>query len=328
MERTRAALAASENAAGRQASKKAIGRLMDEMKHGIAALLLPPDPSRAAEAQASISTVGAAPSPDTSPLTCKGSVKRGLDAYNAGNYETAYCYWWPKAQKGDAAAQNNIGLLFENGGSSSAPQDYNKAAEWYLASAKQGLVVGMRNLARVQQRLGYQDAANTWLQMASATELQQAQRQYQMQQGLNSLGYALGCAMAGGCAAPGVTMAPVQRQRPVSVQQGGLAPLGTLGGSSVSHGTLGRSSPKSGMSLCPNGSYVSGSTCRLAPDGTYVGGSPVLAPDGTYVSGTPRLAPNGKYVGGTGQIIMCPDGTYVTGRICLLTPSGRYVGSN
>jgi hypothetical protein len=33
--------------------------------------------------------------------------------------------------------------------------------------------------------------------------------------------------------------------------------------------------------LCPDGTYVSGSTCTLAPDGSYVGGSrSTLCPDG------------------------------------------------
>ena len=38
--------------------------------------------------------------------------------------------------------------------------------------------------------------------------------------------------------------------------------------------------------LCPDGSYVSGSTCTLCPNGSYVGGGQcVLQPDGTYTGG-------------------------------------------
>ena len=36
-------------------------------------------------------------------------------------------------------------------------------------------------------------------------------------------------------------------------------------------------------SLCPDGTWVGGTTCSLAPDGTWVGGNPSLAPDGTWV---------------------------------------------
>ncbi len=49
--------------------------------------------------------------------------------------------------------------------------------------------------------------------------------------------------------------------------------------------------------MCPDGSYVQGPSCHLAPDGTYVGGTPKMAPDGTYVGGTPKMAPDGRYVG-------------------------------
>ena len=38
------------------------------------------------------------------------------------------------------------------------------------------------------------------------------------------------------------------------------------------------------MSLCPDGSWVGGTTCTLAPDGSWVGGgSTTLAPDGSWV---------------------------------------------
>ena len=44
--------------------------------------------------------------------------------------------------------------------------------------------------------------------------------------------------------------------------------------------------------LCPDGTYVHGNSCRLAPNGSYVSGtqSIQLAPDGTYTDGQ-QLAP-------------------------------------
>jgi hypothetical protein len=82
--------------------------------------------------------------------------------------------------------------------------------------------------------------------------------------------------------------------------------------------------------MCPDGSYVAGNTCQLAPNGSYVsgGGLPQLAPNGSYVGGggMPRLAPNGTYVGGSGSLTMCPDGSYVAGS-CHLQPNGRYTGN-
>lgn len=87
------------------------------------------------------------------------------------------------------------------------------------------------------------------------------------------------------------------------------------------------SSPGARIMLCPDGSYVNGSVCQLAPNGRYVGGPVTLAPDGTYVTGRPQLTPDGSYVGGSGSTTLCPDGTYVAGGRCVLTPSGSYVGA-
>jgi hypothetical protein len=93
--------------------------------------------------------------------------------------------------------------------------------------------------------------------------------------------------------------------------------------------TLGDNGPglaaPSGVHICPDGSYVGGGNCRIAPDGTYVSGQPRIAPDGTYTGGAPRLAPDGSYVGGAGRRTMCPDGSYVAGN-CRLAPDGSYVG--
>jgi hypothetical protein len=253
----------------------------------------------------------AAPVP-TAMASCKGSVKRGLKAFNAGDHDAALCYWLPKAQAGDAAAQNNMGVLFESGTSTYTPQSDEEAANWFALSARQGFVLAMRNLAKVQQRLGHWDAAQSWLARADGVEAEQRARNQQgLQEGLAALGYAIGCAAAGGCSATppaSVSVVPTQRSGPSGM---GTA---SIGGSSS-------------ITMCPSGSYVSGSTCTMAPDGTYVAGSPRLAPDGSYVAGTPRITPSGSFVGGTGRIILCPDGTYVSGTSCRLTPAGTYVGN-
>lgn len=86
-----------------------------------------------------------------------------------------------------------------------------------------------------------------------------------------------------------------------------------------------RSSNGTAVTLCPDGSYVSGRACQMAPDGTYHGDRPQMAPNGRYTSGQPRMAPDGSYVGGSGPTTMCPDGSYVSGR-CQMAPDGTYVG--
>ena len=79
--------------------------------------------------------------------------------------------------------------------------------------------------------------------------------------------------------------------------------------------------------LCPDGSYVTGTSCYMTPKGTYVGGSnATLCPDGSYVSGNNcYMTPKGTYVG-SNTATLCPDGSYVSGRNCYMTPSGTYVG--
>lgn len=100
-----------------------------------------------------------------------------------------------------------------------------------------------------------------------------------------------------------------------------------LGVGSVGGSGRGRAfgTPPSTFTLCPDGSYVGGPTCNLAPNGRYVGGTPHITPKGDYVGGPPQMTPKGDYVGGSGKVTMCPDGTYVSGA-CHITPKGRYVG--
>jgi len=68
-----------------------------------------------------------------------------LDAYNSGDFETAHGEWLPLAENGSAAAQFNIGMMFERG--EGREQDLPKAAEWYLRAAE-------NDFARAQFRLG------------------------------------------------------------------------------------------------------------------------------------------------------------------------------
>ena len=67
------------------------------------------------------------------------------EAFNAGDYETAYAEWMPLAEEGSAAAQFNIGLLLDEG--KGRERDMKQAVEWYHRSADNGF-------ARAQFRLG------------------------------------------------------------------------------------------------------------------------------------------------------------------------------
>lgn len=67
------------------------------------------------------------------------------EAFNAGDYETAYREWLPLAEQGSAAAQFNIGLLYDEG--KGREPDMKQAVEWYRRAAENGF-------PRAQFRLG------------------------------------------------------------------------------------------------------------------------------------------------------------------------------
>ena len=41
--------------------------------------------------------------------------QKGFEAYQRGDYATALEEWRPLADQGDATAQNNLGVMYENG---------------------------------------------------------------------------------------------------------------------------------------------------------------------------------------------------------------------
>ena len=68
----------------------------------------------------------------------------GNDAFEAGDYATALQEWRPIADQGDADAQFNLGLMYENG--QGVPQDYAEAFKLYRLAADQGDADAQYNL--------------------------------------------------------------------------------------------------------------------------------------------------------------------------------------
>jgi TPR repeat protein len=68
----------------------------------------------------------------------------GMAAYHRGDYATALEFWRPLAEQGDANAQRNLGVMYENG--QSVPQDYAEALTWYHKAAEQGDAAAQYNL--------------------------------------------------------------------------------------------------------------------------------------------------------------------------------------
>lgn len=72
----------------------------------------------------------------------------GLEAFNSGDYATAYTEWFVEATDGNARAQHGLGLLYEIG--KGVPHiDAKEAARWYQLAADQNYPPAQSNLARL-----------------------------------------------------------------------------------------------------------------------------------------------------------------------------------
>jgi len=65
-----------------------------------------------------------------------GPFEDGIKAYDEGKFENALAIWLPLARQGLAAAQFNLGILYEKG--QGVTQDFAESARWYLKAAEQG----------------------------------------------------------------------------------------------------------------------------------------------------------------------------------------------
>ena len=71
----------------------------------------------------------------------------GLTAYEKHDYATALKEWRPLAEKGSAAAEFNVGLLYYDG--HGVAQDFTEAAQWFERSADQGYAKAQYNLGEM-----------------------------------------------------------------------------------------------------------------------------------------------------------------------------------
>ena len=68
----------------------------------------------------------------------------GLNAAIEGDYKTALKEWQSLADQGNASAQYNLGVMYDNG--KGALKDYKQAAKWYQKAADQGFARAQFNL--------------------------------------------------------------------------------------------------------------------------------------------------------------------------------------
>jgi TPR repeat protein len=95
--------------------------------------------------------------------------QKGLTAAQSGDYATALREWTPLAEQGDADAQNNLGLMYDNG--TGVLQDYKTAVKWYRLAAKQGDASAQNNLGTMYDKgkgvLQDYVRAHMWFNIAS-----------------------------------------------------------------------------------------------------------------------------------------------------------------
>ncbi|WP_339913101.1 tetratricopeptide repeat protein [uncultured Brevundimonas sp.] len=65
-------------------------------------------------------------------------------AHDRGDYASALRIWMPLADKGNARAQTNLGVMYANG--HGVPLDYGAAAGWFRKAAEQGDTAGLNGL--------------------------------------------------------------------------------------------------------------------------------------------------------------------------------------
>jgi TPR repeat protein len=92
----------------------------------------------------------------------------GYQSYLNGDYLAAYEEWLPLAELGDAEAQYNLGVMFDQG--ASVDQDLAKAASWYRKAAEQGFRDAQTNLGMMychgEGVPSDHSEASKWLQLA------------------------------------------------------------------------------------------------------------------------------------------------------------------
>jgi TPR repeat protein len=111
-------------------------------------------------------------------VPARADFQAGVKAYNQGDHATALKEWKPLAEGGHGDAQNNLGIMYDQG--EAVAEDPATAVRWYRAAARRGLSDAQNNLGRMYE-LGRgvdQDMiqAHKWYNIAVATGNDAARR--------------------------------------------------------------------------------------------------------------------------------------------------------
>ncbi|MBL4616190.1 MAG: sel1 repeat family protein [Robiginitomaculum sp.] len=77
-------------------------------------------------------------------LENSNALDQGVELYNQGKFNEAFVIFSSRAEAGNAAAQYNLGVMYDNG--FGVEQSDAKAIEWYQRSADQGYAAAYNNL--------------------------------------------------------------------------------------------------------------------------------------------------------------------------------------
>jgi uncharacterized protein len=77
-------------------------------------------------------------------MSASADFQKGLTAYDRGDYATALREWYPLAEQGDADAQYNLGLMYDEG--QGVSENDKTAVKWYKLAAEQGNADAQVNL--------------------------------------------------------------------------------------------------------------------------------------------------------------------------------------
>ena len=80
------------------------------------------------------------------------TLQDGLNAFEKGDYKTAFTIFEDLAKKGDAKAQYNLGIMYDNG--EGVRQDKKRAKEWFGKACDNGFQIGCDEYKKLNQQ-GY-----------------------------------------------------------------------------------------------------------------------------------------------------------------------------
>jgi len=105
------------------------------------------------------------------------SWEEGQEAYDKGDFTTAYEIWQVLAEQGDELSQFNLGVMYSHG--EGITKNGKRALEWYMRSAEQGYAPAQFNLGAVYLEGNFtavdEKKAAAWWQLAAEQGFVQAQ---------------------------------------------------------------------------------------------------------------------------------------------------------